>query len=257
MIGKISPLLFGLIPLVFALLQVYYNPVQLDTAVYQKVLKQGDLYVVDLTFKPGDRYVVEFKTTGLSSLYVIEAKHYQLFLERGEPPSSAISFNMVAELNLALPSNAGGEYKLVVRQLRDGDVKLHVKPGTVDEAVGRLRRGEDVLRNSLEAEFPAGGVHVIPIYQFVMGTYVEINVLGAEKTLVATLAEYLAYQRGSKNLEALCVGSRCIQGSGTLKLVSEDYGDVYLLVQTSGSPANVKMKVVATPEMLLYVGTCG
>ncbi|MDW7978026.1 MAG: hypothetical protein RMH74_04395, partial [Candidatus Caldarchaeum sp.] len=224
MIGRISPVLFGLIPLVFALFQTYYNPVQSDAAVYQKVLKQGDLHVIDLSFKPGDRYVVEFKTTGLSNLYVMEAKHYKVFLEKGEPPSSATSFTMLSDLSLALPTNTGGEYKLVIKQLSDGEVKLLIKPGTVEDVVGRMRRGENVLRNSLEAKFPAGSVYVIPVYQFVMGTSLEIEVQGAERTMVLSSAEYVAYQKGSKALDTLCVRSRCIQGSETMTLTSEDFG---------------------------------
>ncbi|MCS7118173.1 MAG: hypothetical protein NZ957_05265 [Thaumarchaeota archaeon] len=213
--------------------------------------------MIDLSLNPGDRYVIEVATSGLSDVYVIEANHFHHFKETGKPPSSAVAFSMVKSLSLALPTNSGGDYKLVIKQLKDGEVKVTIKHGLVEEAVSRMRKGESVLRNSLVAELPPGQVYVIPIYQFVMGTQLEMEVQRVEKAAVLSFSEYLAYRRGSKSLEALCVTERCISGSGSLKLSSGDFGDVYVVVHVTKDVAALNLRVIATPEMLLYSGTCG
>lgn len=257
MIGRVSPLFFGIIPLLLAIVQVYYNVGGLDIIAYQTSLKPGEIYTVDLTLKPGDRYFIQFETSGLSDVFVLEAEQYKNFKDGGKIPSSATTFQMLKKLGLAMPSNTGGDYKLVIKQLREGTVKINVKPGTVDEAVRKMRGGENVLRNSLEAELISEGVLVIPVYQFVKGTFLELDVTGSEKTLVLDSSEYIAFKRGAKSLEMLCVDDRCVRGAGSLRILSEEFGDVYIVVEVRQTPVSLRTSVIATPDMLLYTGTCG
>ncbi|MEN3048544.1 MAG: hypothetical protein ABDH63_07185 [Candidatus Caldarchaeales archaeon] len=257
MMGRISPAIFGAIPLILAIVQLTANVGTPDAMFHQMSLKAGEVHVIDLRLNPGDRYVIEAQTDSLINVYIMESRFYRQYKETGKPPASALVFAMVRSLTVALPSNEGGEYKLVIEQIRDGNVKVTVRPGLIEEAVSRMRKGENVVRNAMEAELPTGTTHVIPIYQFVKGTLLEMEVQGADTATVLSFTEYLAYSRGQKGLESLCYPGRCIKGSGSLTLSSEEFGDVYVLVQVAKGTASLRMKVIATPDMLLYAGTCG
>ncbi|MEM2095720.1 MAG: hypothetical protein QXR20_03775 [Candidatus Caldarchaeum sp.] len=251
------PVIFSSTLLALALAQVILAPgpaARLDG--FADWLEAGEERVVELVLKPGDRYVVWLETSGLSDLYVMAGREAETYKASGLTPQSATAFNSLKKLTYAIPSQTGGLYLVLVKQLEAGDVKLGVEAGTVDDTTKALRSGREVLRNSFEAVVSPQSGFALPVYQFIPGTRLHLTAEGDGAVAVVESSDFLAYSRGRKQLSDLCKASNCIRGGGSLTMESEDFVDVYLVVEGGQSAGRLVVQVVATEKMLFYVGTC-
>lgn len=256
---KYSPVIFSSILVLLAFGQVLLSPEQSPPSgteefreLHKSKLQAGQEIVFELNQRPGDRYVLMLETDGLSDVYIISGK-YTLSTD---PPPSATSFYALKKLTYAIPSQTGGTYYVLIRQREGGEVRLSVKEGTIDDATRALRAGGEITRNSFVAVFPPDSVFTFPIYQFIPGTRLHLETDGGATVALVDSAGYYAFSKGSKQLEDLCKASNCLQGAGSLALESEDYIDLYLIVENKDSPTTISLQVIATPKMLFYVGTC-
>lgn len=251
------PILFSSALLALAFMQVILAPASKSNFTVSKfTLAQDEMKIVELSLKPGDRYIIGLETTGLSDLYVLGGRDAETFKKDGSIPSTATGFHFLKTLTYALPSQTGGTYLILVKQREAGEVTLRIEPGLIDDATRKLRSGKEVLRNSFESVLPKDARLTLPVYQFIPGTKLHLNVEGDAMVALLDMDGFYAYSKGRKQLSDLCKTSNCLKGSGSLSLDSEDFVDLYLVAEDSRSPTKLSMQVIATEKMLFYVGTC-
>ncbi|MEM1943163.1 MAG: hypothetical protein QXO30_04530 [Candidatus Caldarchaeum sp.] len=251
------PVLFSSTLLALALAQVVLGPgSEAGLEGFAAWMEAGEERVVELVLKPGDRYVVGLETSGLSDLYIMAGREAEAYKASGSTPKSATAFNSLKKLTYAIPSQTGGLYLVLVKQREAGEVKLRVEAGTVDDATKALRSGREVVRNSFEAVVSPHSGFAMPVYQFIPGTKLHLTAEGDGAVAVVESSDFLAYSRARKQLSDLCKASNCIRGSGSLTIESDNFDDVYLVVEGGQSAGRLSMQVVATEKMLFYVGTC-
>ncbi len=215
--------------------------------------------VLTRSVRPGERVVLQVRTTGLVDVTVYEstgdAREVQLFREGGTP-RTAKQFLSVLHVSYPLASLSGTDFLIRVQHRRPGRTSVSYVPGTQDEAMGRLRRGDSLERNSGVVE--AGeGLYSMPLYQLVPGTVVHLEVeAGTGTVALLKVREFLDVQEGGASLGSRCSPARCVgTGSGRerLELYVSDYDDLYVVAQ---GPVRFRYRVVATPEVLNYISSC-
>lgn len=215
--------------------------------------------VLARSVRAGERVVLAVRTTGLVDVTVYEstgdAAELQLF-RGGGTPRTAKQFHSVLEVSYPLASLSGTDFWVRVRHRRPGRTSVFYRPGTQDEAMGRLRRGENLERNSGVVE--AGeGLYSMPLYQLVPGTVVHLEVEAGTGTVgLLKVREFLEVKEGRASLGSRCSPARCVGvGSGRerLELYVSDYDDLYVVAE---GPVRFRYRVVATPEVLNYISSC-
>jgi hypothetical protein len=208
----------------------------------------------------GERTVLEVSTTGLVEVVLYEhtgdAEELSQFRAGGVPRTAKV-FTHVRELSYPLSSVSGSEFHVRVRHLEPGQTRLGYRPGTVDEAMGRLRKGQNLVRNSGTVVATRARVEM-PIYQLVPGTVVRVEVRSGRGVVgLLKTRDYLDVRAGRAALGARCTPATCLDASSGrtgLELPVSDYEDRYLVAEGSGLVFTYQ--VVATPEVLNYISSC-
>lgn len=208
---------------------------------------------------PGARVVLEVRTTGLVDVAVYEStgntQELQLFQEGGLP-RTAKEFASVRQIQYPLASLSGTDFLVRVRYRQPGVTTVLFRPGTQDEAMGRLRRGENLVRNGATVDVREG-LYTMPVYQLVPGTVVHVEVEeGTGSVALLKVRDYLDVREGRVSLASLCSPARCVgtaSGRNQLELHVSDYDDLYLVAT---GPVRFRYQVVATPEVLNYISSC-
>lgn len=209
---------------------------------------------------PGERVVLSLRTTGAADVAVYESTgdraEEQLFRQGGAPRTAKV-FSSVVQLNYPLASLSGTEFLIRVHHRRPGAATVSFQPGTQDEAMGRLRRGENLERNGGTVEVTREEVYSTPLYQLVPGTVVQIEVeAGAGPVALLKVRDYLDVREGRATLASRCAPARCVDsasGRARLDLYVTDYDDLYVV---AAGPVRFRYRVVATPEVLNYISSC-
>ncbi len=208
----------------------------------------------------GERTVLEVSTTGLVEVVVYEhagdAEELAQF-QAGRVPRTAKVFSRVQEVSYPLSSVTEARFYVRVRHLEAGQTQVRYVPGTVDEAMGRLRKGEDLVRNRGTVRV-GGEMLAMAVYQLVPGTVVRVEVRSG-KGLVGLLKtrDYLDVREGRASLASRCTPASCLEASSgrtVLEVPISDYDDRYLVAEGSGLVFTYQ--VVATPEVLNYISSC-
>jgi hypothetical protein len=186
---------------------------------------------LNLSLVLGDRPVLVFKL----DVPVDAAAFRQRDLERGRPP--VIALPQVLEARLAMPTDVQGSYVVVASR----PVSVEVRPGTVEETMQRIRRGEDVERAYVKFVGDRGTYQLIP--RVAPGVVLKGRAEG--RVCLMTEAEFKRWAESS------AVAGECFTGEFQKKF--EDFADVYLVAV---EPGVVKHAVYATLEMHLALGTC-
>lgn len=209
--------------------------------------------------RAGERTVLEVSTTGLVEVILYEhmgdSQELAQF-QAGQVPRSAKVFTQVRQLGYPLSSVSGSEFYARLRPLRPGQTQLRYRPGTVDDAMARLRKGHPLVRN--HGTVVVDGRFTAPIYQLVPGTVVRLEVRSG-KGLVAVLKtrDFLEVRDERIALTTRCLPAWCVDtasGRAVLELPVADYDDRYLVAE--GEDLVFTYQVVATPEMLNYISSC-
>ncbi|MCL6499817.1 MAG: hypothetical protein K6U07_07310 [Firmicutes bacterium] len=210
--------------------------------------------------RAGERTVLEVSTTGLVEVVVYEHTgdaEELAQLRAGQVPRTAKVFSRVQEVSYPLSSVKDTRFYVRVRHLEPGQTQVRYVPGTVDEAMGRLRKGENLVRNGGTVRVDGEPV-AMAIYQLVPGTVVRVEVRSG-KGLVGVLKtrDYLDVREGRASLASRCTPATCVDASSgrtVLELPVSDYDDRYLVAEGSGLVFTYQ--VVATPEVLNYISSC-
>ncbi len=210
--------------------------------------------------QPGERTVLDVSTTGLVEVVIYEHTGDAEELGRlqsGQIPRTAKVFRDVQFLRYPLASDSGSTFFVRVRHLRPGRTTLRYEPGTIEEAMGRLRRGENLVRNQGTVQVQGGRLWM-PVYQLVPGTILRVE-LRSGKGAVGLLKtrDFLEVRDGRSSLQSRCGPHQCLvssSGRTVLELRLADYEDRYLVAEGEGLVFSYE--VVATPEVLNYIATC-
>ncbi|MFN3284935.1 MAG: hypothetical protein ACK45F_01475 [bacterium] len=208
----------------------------------------------------GERTVLEVSTTGLVEVVVYEHTGEEGELaqfQAGGVPRTAKVFSRVQEVSYPLSSVTEARFYVRVRHLEAGQTQVRYVPGTVDEAMGRLRKGEDLVRNGGTVRV-GGEMLAMAVYQLVPGTVVRVEVRSG-KGLVGLLKtrDYLDVREGRASLASRCTPATCVDASSgrtVLEVPISDYDDRYLVAEGPGLVFTYQ--VVATPEVLNYISSC-
>ncbi len=207
----------------------------------------------------GERVLLTVDTTGLVDVTLYESTgdlaEAELF-RRGGTPRAAKLFNSVVQVRYPLASLSGSEFWIRIRHRELGTTTVSYWPGTQDEAMGRLRRGENLERNSGVVDVREG-LYTMPLYQLVPGTVVELEVeAGTGQVALLKVRDYLDVKAGHASLGSRCSPARCVDpgvGRIRLELKVPDYDDLYVV---AAGPVRFRYRVVATPEVLNYISSC-
>jgi hypothetical protein len=207
----------------------------------------------------GERTVLEVSTTGLVEVVVYEhagdPRELAQF-EAGQVPRTAKVFPRVRDLSYPLSSVSGSEFSVRVRHLAPGQTEIRYHPGTVEEAMGRLRKGQNLVRN--QATVVVAGRLSTAVYQLVPGTLLRVQVRSGKGTVaLLKTRDYLDVKDSRASLASRCTPAACVEtstGRTVLELAVADYDDRYLVAEGDGLV--VTYQVVATPEVLNYISSC-
>ncbi|MCS7236240.1 MAG: hypothetical protein RMM30_09740 [Armatimonadota bacterium] len=210
--------------------------------------------------KAGERTVLEVSTTGLLEVVVYERTGDARELEEfraGRVPRTAKVFSQVRELSYPLSSVTDTEFYVRVRHLRPGETRLRYVPGLVDEAMARLRKGENLVRNR-GVVVVEGGRLTMPVYQLVPGTVVRVEVQSGRGVVgLLKTRDYLDVRDGRATVAGRCTPQACVEassGRAVLEVAVGDYDDRYLVAEGQGLVFTYR--VVATPEVLNHISSC-
>jgi len=216
--------------------------------------------VLKRVVRPGERTVVDVRTAGLVEVVIYEhlGNSEELAQFRaGQIPRTAKVFTHVKELHYPLASDSGSEFHLRIRHLLPGETSLRYEPGTIEEAMARLRRGQHLVRNQGAVQV-RGGRLLLPVYQLVPGTLLRIEVRSGKGTVgVLRTRDYLEVRDGRASLQSRCRPDTCLEtssGRGVVEVHLADYEDRYLVAE--GEDLVFSYQVIATPEVLNYIATC-
>ena len=213
-------------------------------------LKRGENYTLELKLVAGDRPTLSVDSTGVVDVYVFESREWEKFVG-GSRARAAYEYPNTTRLVTALPVQYDVVYVVYIKAVEDAEVAVELKSGKIDEATRIMRLGGEVLRAFHEVEVK--GRHVAKIALFSPGTRLELKYDGEGTVAVLWFSDYRKYIEGTP-LDRLCSADNCLRGSGELKIVSDSFDDAYIVVEGAGRLAYA---LVATPELLLKVGTCG
>ncbi|MFN3804660.1 MAG: hypothetical protein ACK4SY_06365 [Pyrobaculum sp.] len=198
-----------------------------------------------LTLKAGDRPLLSLTSNAPASVYVVEERDYLRGVFR-----PVYEFKNVTYVETALPALYDVSYVVIANI----PVAYSIAMGKVDDAAAVLRKGGEVLRAKIKAvvNSTAERPYVVKIPLFSPGTRLELNATPGLKVAVLWSSDYRKLTRGTP-LEELCKPESCIDG-GSLVKTSEEFDDAYIVAVGQGV---LEYRLVATPELLLKVGTCG
>lgn len=213
------------------------------------------------TVAAGERTVLMLTTTGVVDVVILEETEPAEFeaFQAGQVPRTAKVFTNVRELAYPLASQTGANFHVRVHHRVPGVTALHYEVGTSEAAMNQLRKGENLIRN--RGTLVAEGLYLMPIYQLVPGTIIKVEPKAGQGTIaLLKTMDYLAVKRGEKTLGDLCADNPCVHASGeqnNLEFYLDDYDDRYLAVQTESDSLEFAYTVLATPEVLNYIVSCG
>ncbi|MDR5709593.1 MAG: hypothetical protein QN140_07190 [Armatimonadota bacterium] len=216
--------------------------------------------VQERVVRPGERTVLEVRTEGLAEVVIYEhtgdANELGQF-RAGQVPRTARVFTHVKELRYPLASDSGTTFHLRIRHLQPGETTLRYEPGTIEEAMTRLRRGHNLVRNQGTVQV-RGERLLLPVYQLVPGTALRMEVRSGKGTVgVLKTRDYLEVRSGRASLQDRCRPESCLvtsSGRTAVELYLTDYEDRYLVAE--GQDLVFSYQVIATPEVLNYIATC-
>jgi hypothetical protein len=210
--------------------------------------------------KAGERTVLEVSTTGLVEVVVYEHTGDRQELEEfqaGRVPRTAKVFPQVREVSYPLSSVTDTQFYVRVRHLQPGETRVRYVPGTVDEAMARLRKGENLVRNRGVVVVDRGRL-TMPVYQLVPGTVVRVEVQSGRGVVgLLKTRDYLDVRDGRATVASRCTPQTCVEassGRAVVELAVADYEDRYLVAE--GQELVFTYRVVATPEVLNYISSC-
>lgn len=211
---------------------------------------------------PGERTMFVVRTSGVVEVVIFEHTGEPELLQAfqaGQVPRTARVFTDVKDLAYPLASAAGADFYVRVRHLAAGATTVHYEPGTIDQAMARLRTGGNLVR-SRGTVWVRSGLYQMPVYQVVPGTVIKVEI-GAGRGAVALLKtrDYLAVRDRTATLISRCVPASCVRsesGGRVLNLSTDDYDDRYLVATAEGAPLTFSYQVIATPAALNYITTC-
>ncbi len=215
--------------------------------------------VLRRSVRAGERTVMEVSTTGLVEVVIYEHQGNSGELaefQAGRVPRTAKVFSNLQELSYPLSSVSGSEFFVRIRHVRAGQTRVRYVTGTIDEAMGQLRKGKELVRN--RGTVRVDGRQFMALYQLVPGTVVQVEVQGGRGVVgVLKTRDYLDVRDGRAALVSRCRPAECMEtssGRTSLELAVQDYDDRYLVVEGEGLV--VTYRVVATPEVLNYISSC-
>lgn len=263
MVLRLLPLLLAIVVSAFLVAQMAVAPIGGETptteqtpAISAPVMTED--IVESRAIAPGERTVLTVRTTGVVDVVIweeTELAEYTAF-QAGEVPRTARMFTGVKELAYPLASQTGATFHVRIHHQVPGVTTLHYEVGTSEEAMNQLRKGENLIRN--HGTLVAEGLYLMPIYQLVPGTIVKVEPKAGQGTiaLLKTL-DYLAVKRGEKVLEDVCADNPCVSANNKLEFYLDDYDDRYLVVKSETESLEFSYTVLATPEVLNYIVSCG
>lgn len=222
---------------------------------------QAKEIVEQRVISPGERTVLTLNTTGLAEVVIFEESDDGSSLEAlkaGQTPRTAKVFSNVRALAYPLASQTGATFQVQIRPQAPGEMTLSYTVGTSEQAMNQLRKGQNLVRN--EGIIRSKGSYFIPVYQLVPGTIIKIGIREGTGTMaLLKTMDYLAVKNNETTLASLCAPDSCLQANGkeTLEVKVDDYDDRYLVIQTGEGSLEFSFQVIATPEVLNYIVSCG
>jgi len=223
----------------------------------------GDI-VQKRTIAPGERTVLTVNTSGVVEVVIFEHSRTDepdllRTFHAGQVPRTAKVFTNIRDLAYPLASDVGADFYIRVRPLLAGETTLHYEPGTIAQAMTRLRGGNSLVRNR-GTVLVRGGLHQMPVYQLVPGTVIRVEILTGRGTVaLLKTRDYLAISKGQTTLVSRCAVGSCVRsesGRLVLNLAIDDYDDRYLMAIPEGAPLTFSYQVIATPEVVNYITSC-
>lgn len=264
MVLRLLPLFLAIVVSAFLLAQLAVAPTGGEApTIVQAPAVNAPVMTEDIvesrTVAPGERTVLVVTTTGAVDVVIWEETEPVEFaaFQAGETPRTAKVFTGVKELAYPLASQTGATFHMRVHHRVPGATALRYEVGTSEEAMNQLRKGENLIRN--RGTIVAEGLYMMPLYQLVPGTIVKVEPKAGQGTIaLLKTMDYLAVKRGEKILVDLCADNPCVNGAqNNLEFYLEDYDDRYLAVQTENGSLEFAYTVLATPEVLNYIVSCG
>lgn len=221
----------------------------------------GDI-VQTRSIAAGERTILTVRTSGIVEVVIYEHMGDAALLaefQAGRTPRTARVFTDIKEVAYPLASQAGSDFHVRVHHRVPGDTVLHYEVGTIEQAMTRLRKGSNLVRNRGAVRVDRG-LHQMAVYQLVPGTIIKIELVAGRGTvgLLKTL-DYLAVRDGKATLASRCVPRSCLGSDGgrnVLEFAVDDYDDRYLVATSEGEMVEFTYQVIATPEVLNYIATC-
>jgi hypothetical protein len=181
--------------------------------------------VLARSVRAGERVVLAVRTTGLVDVTVYEstgdAAELQLF-RGGGTPRTAKQFHSVLEVSYPLASLSGTDFWVRVQHRRPGRTSVFYRAGTQDEAMGRLPKGQNLVRN--QATVVVAGRLSTAVYQLVPGTLLRVQVRSGKGTVaLLKTRDYLDVKDSRASLASRCTPAACVETS-TGRTVLELYG---------------------------------
>jgi len=254
------PLLFSLVVCAFLLSQVAMGPTG-EAVTQADVSSTGEDILETKVIAPGERTMMTVRTTGLVEVTIVDESTADAIeiqaLAAGETPRSAKVFAHVKTLSYPLSSQTGATFHIRVRHQTPGETTVAYTPGTSEEAMAQLRKGENLMRN--QGMLQVEGLYTMPVYQLVPETIVKLEIQkGKGMVVLLKTMDYLGVKAGEVTLNDLCGTNPCATESNkVVEIKLNDYEDRYLAVLSEGKPIEFTYGVIATPDVLNYIVSCG
>lgn len=260
MIRRYIPLLFAFV--VCALLLSQLTTVRTSETAKKIEASSSSANVVERqAIDPGGRTVMSVATTGLVEVVIFEEGDDGAQMEAfkaGQTPRTAKVFSNVKALSYPLSSATGANFHVRIHHQAPGETTVKYTPGTSEEAMGQLRKGQNLVRN--QGTIRSDSLYFTPVYQLVPGTIVKLELKeGMGRVALLKTLDYLAAKKGEVKLTDLCAANPCAtaRGKATVEMKLDDFDDRYIVAQSEGGPIEFSYMVLATSEVLNYIATCG
>jgi hypothetical protein len=260
MIRRYFPLLFSLVVCAFLLSQVAINPTG-EAGTQADVSSTGEDILETKVIAPGERTMMTVRTTGLVEVTIVDESTADAIeiqaLAAGETPRSAKVFAHVKTLSYPLSSQTGATFHIRIRHQTPGETTVAYTPGTSEEAMAHLRKGENLMRN--QGTLQVEGFYTMPVYQLVPETIVKLEIQkGKGMVVLLKTLDYLSVKAGEVTLNDLCGANPCATDSNrSVEFKINDYEDRYLVMLSEDKPLEFTYGVIATPDVLNYIVSCG
>jgi len=260
MIRRYFPLWFSVVVCAFFLSQLAMSPTGEATRTINASSTSEDILETKVV-APGERTLMTVRTTGLVEVTIVDESIIQAneipMLATGETPRGAKVFANVKTLTYPLASQTGTTFHVRIRHHTAGETTIAYAPGTSEEAMAHLRKGENLMRN--QGMLQVEGLYTMPVYQLVPETIVKLEIQKGKGTvaLLKTL-DYLSVKAGEAKLSDLCGANPCATDSNTVvEMKLDDYEDRYIVALSEGESLEFTYGVIATPDVLNYIVSCG